>query len=244
MIDDGALQGIGEIYGFHNWPPLPTGTAACPDAAVMVANAQFFVKITGKGGHASQPEACADPVLAAASMICDVQDIVAREIAPQRSAVVGVSMVNAGTATNCIPDTASFAGTLRSDTAEGIDTLFQSLERRVMGLAAAHGVEAQCRLDKQYPATVNHPEQAEAMRRLIADELGEGCFRHQGIPIMGAEDFSYYLQKIPGAYFLLGSGAGDAIEPCHSPRFDFADDLIPLTARLWCRLAGIPEDVL
>jgi hippurate hydrolase len=242
MVEDGALAGIDEIFGFHNWPPIPFGRAAVPAGPLLASNAAFFIQLWGRGGHASQPEATIDPVVAAAALVQSAQTLVSRGTAPQDAAVVSVTRLRAGEATNVIPDSAELAGTIRAATTAQVRALYERLQQLAQHIAAAHGCRCELTYEPHYPATVNHSAQAARVAAHLDHLLPAGWSWTRGIPIMGAEDFSYYLEQIPGAYVLLGSGTeGVACEPCHSPRFDFDDRLTPIAARLWCRLAGLED---
>jgi hippurate hydrolase len=220
---------------------FPFGRAACVDGAILGANARFSIAITGRGGHASQPEACRDPVMAGALFIVNVQQVVSRRVAPQHAAVVSVTMFQAGDSGNIIPDQALLGGTIRALTLELRDELASRVEEVLLGTCKASGVDGRFEYEPNYPATINDPASAEAARTALRSPLGDGCLWTEAVPIMGAEDFSYYLEQIPGAFVLLGTGRdGTPVEPCHSPRFDYDDELIPVVIRPWARLAGAP----
>lgn len=240
MIDAGALDGIDAVFGYHNWPPLAAGTAACPLGPVMAANAEWTITITGRGGHASAPHDGIDPILCGANFVTAVQQVVSRLTAPQDAAVVSVTCFHAGTADNIIPDSAELVGTVRAGTTERRDALAAHVERILHATAAAAGATATFDYRPCYPATVNHAAEAERARLVLRAELGDAALIDAGMPLMAAEDFGAFLRVKPGAFILLGAGRpGAVIEGCHSPRFDFNDDLIPVVARLWARLAGL-----
>jgi len=240
MIDAGALNGIDAIFGYHNWPPLPFGSAACPLGPVMAANAEWTIVITGRGAHASTPQDGIDPIVCGAQFVSAVQQVVSRCTAPQDAAVVTVTCFHAGTADNIIPDAAELIGTVRAGTTEQRDALAAHVERILHATATACGATATFDYRPCYPATVNHAAEAEIARAAIRSELGSEQLIDAGMPLMAAEDFGAFLRVKPGAFLLLGAGRpGQQVEGCHSPRFDFNDDLIPLVARLWARLAGL-----
>ncbi len=242
MVEDGALDGVDAIYGWHNWPAIPHGKAVCPDGAVMAANGTFKITLTGRGGHASQPELCRDPVLAAASVTQALQQIVSRRLPAQRAAVVSVTSIDARSAETVIPDSAVIAGSIRlgsSSMREEVEGLIRDI---ASSTAQAYGVTANVELTPRYGATVNHAAQAGNMRAALANILGNDwqCGETR-VPIMASEDFSYYLNTIPGAFALIGSGQGTLQDyPCHNPRYDFRDSLIPDVARVFLQLAGAP----
>lgn len=242
MIEDGALDGIDFVFGWHNWPALTFGKLVCPDNIVMCGNGTFEIILNGEGGHASQPELCRDPVLAASAVTLALQQIVSRRIAPQKPAVISVASIEAPSAPTVIPSTAKIGGSIRvPDTAtrKQINELITEVATQT---AAAYGVETEVIHYPRYEATINHAEQAAFLRQQWQAEHGEeGLNTELLTPIMASEDFSYYLQKIPGAFALIGADDGPEHQAvCHSPFFDFNDRLIPVVTRLYARLVGAP----
>jgi amidohydrolase len=240
MIDDNALDGIDEIFGYHNWPPIAYGKAACVPGAIFAANGEWLATITGRGGHASQPHHCIDPIVAGAHFVTMAQQIVARQVSPQDAAVVSVTCFHGGTADNIIPDAVTLEGTVRAATTSLRDELARRTEMVMHAACTPSGATAAFTYRPCYPATVNHAASAGRAQIALQSVLGSEALANDGLPIMAAEDFGYYLTKIPGAYILLGAGRpGHTMEPCHSPRFDYNDDLIPVVVRLWSRLVGL-----
>lgn len=243
MIEDGALQGVDEIYGWHNWPAIPLGQAVCPDGTVMAGNGTFEIEVKGQGGHASQPELCRDPVLGAAAIVVALQHVVARRLPPQDATVLSVTSIEAPSAATVIPDTARIGGSFRIAQTHTRERLEQLIQDIATATAAAHDLACDVKVHPRYGATVNHPAQAERFRAALQDEFGEhGLSQTTAIPIMASEDFSYYLQEIPGAFALIGADDGlhEHQRPCHSPEYDFNDALIAQVARLYSRLVGAP----
>ena len=204
----------------------------------MAANGEWTAIIRGRACHAAAPQDGIDPVLTGAHFTVLAQQLVSRHTAPQEAAVVSVTCFHAGTADNIIPDTAELVGTVRAATTERREALVAGLRRTLDAACAASGARGELRYEPTYPATVNDPGEAARAREALDRVLGAGRGIVAGIPLMAAEDFSYYLQACPGAYILLGTGRD---EPCHSPRFDFDDGLIPVAIRLWSALAGLPN---
>jgi hippurate hydrolase len=240
MVEDGALADVSEVFGYHNWPPIPFGRAGCVPGTIFAANGEWSATINGRGGHASSPQHCIDPIVAGANFVSLVQQIVSRQISPQEAAVVSVTCFHGGTADNIIPDCVELVGTVRAATTELRDDLARRTEVVLQAACAPSGARGAFTYRPCYPATVNHPESARRAQEALVAVLGPDALANHGLPVMAAEDFGYYLTQIPGAYLLLGAGRpGAVMEPCHSPRFDFNDDLIPVVVRLWSRLVGL-----
>ena len=242
MIEDGALEGIDEIYGWHNWPAIPFGRMLCPDGLVMCGNGTFSINLKGTGGHASQPELCQDPVLAASAITLAMQQLVSRRLAPQQPAVVSITSIDAPSGPTVIPETARLGGSIRvpdEDTRNKVNTLITEIAEHT---ARSYGVACQVEIFPRYQATINHAEQARAGRAAWQALYGDDAVDTRlPVPVMASEDFSYFLREIPGAFALIGSDDGGDRHghPCHSPHYDFNDRLIPRVTRYFCRLVGI-----
>jgi len=242
MIEDGALEGVERIFGWHNWPALPEGTALCPDGPVMSGNGTFHMTIRGVGGHASQPEAARDPVLAAAAITLNLQQIVSRRLPPQAAAVVSVASIVADSAVTVIPDDVRLEGSIRLSDPRWRKPINDLIVEIAEHTAATYGVTAEVEIRGRYEATINHPEAAERYRSALRAELGAHCLEADLLlPLMASEDFSYYLNEIPGAFALIGmSDSGTYTAPCHSPDYQFNDRIIDPVMRVFCRLADLP----
>ncbi len=241
MVDGGALDAVDEVYGYHNWPTIPLGRAGCIPGALMAANGEFDLVIAGRGGHASMPHETIDPLVAAANVVVALQQVVSRQINPIDPAVISVTAIQGGSAYNVIPDSVKLMGTVRAVSTALRDELGQRAGKLATAVAEASGCRATFAYRPLYPATVNHPACAAIAAAALERVLGPGSVQTTNLPIMGAEDFAFYLQARPGCYLLLGSAVpGRAIEPCHSPRFDYNEALIPQVVRLWADIAGVP----
>ncbi|MDO7597641.1 MAG: N(2)-acetyl-L-2,4-diaminobutanoate deacetylase DoeB2 [Pseudomonadota bacterium] len=249
MIEDGALKGIDCIYGWHNWPALAYGEALCPDGPVMSGNGTFHITLKGKGGHASQPEMTHDPILAAAAVTLNLQQIVSRRLPPQTNAVVSVTSIDAISNVTVIPDKVKLEGSIRLSQPQWRAPINQLIEEITTATAKSYGVEADIEIRSRYEATINHPEPAGHYRVALQEEGSDYTTRSKLLmPLMASEDFSYYLNEIPGAFALVGM-AEDSEEgqkfsaPCHSPRYVFNDDVIEKVVKVFSRLAGaaVPE---
>ena len=246
MIADGLFERfpMEAIFGAHNWPGLAVGQFALAPGPVFASSNDFQITLSGKGAHGAMPNLGIDPVPAACQMVQAFQTIVTRNKRPLDTAVISVTMIHAGEATNVIPDTCTLGGTARTFTPEVLDLV----ERRMKAVAEATAAAFECGVEFQfkrnYPPTINHAAETDFARELLAEVVGPGNVLPFE-PTMGAEDFSYYLQHKPGCYFLIGNGdgghraGGHGLGPCmlHNPSYDFNDELIPLGATAWVRLA-------
>jgi len=247
MMNDGlfARFPVDAVFGMHNWPGYPAGHFGVREGPVMASSNVFRIRISGKGAHAALPHQGIDPVIIACQMVQGFQTIVTRSLNPTDPAVISVTMIHAGEATNVIPDAAEIQGTVRTFTVEVLD----HIERRMYAIAChtaeAFGAKVEFEFVRGYPPTINHAREAEFVRRVMCSIVGEaqvGRFE----PTMGSEDFAYFLRAKPGAYFYIGNGGGDhrsaghGLGPCvlHNPNYDFNDDVIPLGATLWVNLVA------
>jgi amidohydrolase len=235
MIEEGALDGVDGVFGLHLWQPLPTGSVGVIKGAMMAQSDEFSLVVRGKGGHGSMPHTAVDPILAASHIVVNVQTIVSRNVDPLKPCVVSFGTVSGGTVFNIIPTEVCLSGTVRS-----FDAAVQALaERRLreIGEETARALGASCSFDyvKGYPALVNHAGMVDFVTGVAAKILGEGCVKPIA-PIMGGEDFAYYLQKVPGSFFLFGAGDGCPF-PHHHPGFDIDERALPQAALLMASLA-------
>ncbi len=243
MIADGALDGVDAVFGWHNWPAIPFGRAVCPDGVVMAGNGTYRLTLRGAGGHASQPELCRDPVLAAAAVVQALQQVVSRRLPAQAATVLSITSIDARSNPTVIPDDAVIEGSFRIADDRDRDRLGELMTEIATATAAGYGVGCEVELFPRYGPTVNHAEEAACYRGALAAEFGtavlDGGTR---LPIMASEDFSYYLRERPGAFALVGAGGEETRHqvPCHSARYDFNDALIAPMARVYARLAGAP----
>ena len=237
MREEGALDGVARLFGVHNWPVFPVGTVGVRAGPMMAAAALFEMKVVGKGGHGSQPQEAKDPILAAAHIVAMAQSLVSRETHPLKPAVVTFGTVHGGTATNIIPDAVALSGTIRTFDDAQEDRIGARLEEMARGVAAAAGCALEYRYQRYYPVTSNHAAEAALVREVGEELFGPGSVSEEQLPTMGAEDFSYFLQERPGAYFFLGGGApGRTNSMCHSTTYDFNDDLLLPAIRVYLRI--------
>ena len=238
MIEDGLVDrwGIQEFYGLHNMPGLPLGHFAIRTGGMMAAADEFEITVTGKGGHAAQPQMGVDTMLAAAQIIVALQSVVARNVDPLKSGVVSCCVVDSdSSAHNVIPETVIIRGTARSLDAETRELQAAALSRVAENTAMAFGASAKVDYHYGYPITVNHTEATGHAITVAQAVAGADKVDPNTAPIMAAEDFSFMLEARPGAYIFLGNGESAAL---HHPQYVFADEAMPFGAS-W--LAGMAE---
>jgi hippurate hydrolase len=235
MIDDGLMErfGIDEVYGMHNMPGMPVGSFALRSGGFLASADTLEIEIEGVGGHAAFPHDCTDTVLAGAAVVQAVQQIVARNVDPLKSAVISVTCFNAGFTDNVIPQTAKLVGTVRALDPGVRDLLERRLNEVVPAAAAAYGATARVTYRREYPVTVNHPRQTAFAAEVAREVAGPARVDADRPPEMGAEDFSFMLEKRPGAMIFVGNGDSAQL---HHPAYDFADEAIPAGASYWVRL--------
>jgi amidohydrolase len=227
MIDDGVLEGVSVIGGMHLWSFVRAGVVQWRNGPVMASSDRFNVKFTGKGGHGAMPHLAVDPITAAANFVGAIQTITSRELNPIDTAVVSIGKLEAGETFNIIPNTADIIGTLRSFTPEVRSSMEERLRRIADGIASAYRCTAETTVTYLLPSVVNHPEATELLRQVAVDATGTDNVEESG-PLMVSEDFSFYLEKIPGTFFFIGAGneSKNTDYPHHSPRFDIDEDAL------------------
>ena len=245
MIKEGLFTRfpVDAVFGMHNWPGKPYGTFAVSAGPVMASSNEFKIVLKGKGGHAALPHNTLDPIPAACQLVQGFQTIISRNKKPIDAGVISVTMVHAGEATNVVPDTCELQGTVRTFSVEVLDLIEQRMRTMTESTALAYGWECTFEFVRNYPPTINTPDESAFARQVMRDIVGPEQVLVQE-PTMGAEDFAYMLMERPGCYVFIGNGEGDHREvghgggPCmlHNPSYDFNDALIPLGATYWVRL--------
>ncbi|OGB41106.1 MAG: amidohydrolase [Burkholderiales bacterium RIFOXYC2_FULL_59_8] len=246
MIKDGLFDKfpMDAVFGIHNWPGLQLGQFAASPGPVMASSNEFKITLHGKGGHAAMPHNALDPVPVACQLVQSFQTIISRNLKPIDAGVISVTMIHAGEATNVIPNRCELQGTVRTFSLAVLDQIEQRMQVMTEHLCAASGLRADFEFKRNYPPTINSAAEADFVRQVMADIVGADQVLAQE-PTMGAEDFSFMLQAKPGCYAFIANGDGDHRAlghgggPCmlHNPSYDFNDDLLPLGATYWVRLA-------
>ena len=231
MIDAGVLEDpkVDAAFGIHIAQEHPVGEIRLRSGPAMAAADRFQITIRGKGGHGAMPHISVDPIVIGAQIVTALQTLVSRSVDPTEEAVVTVGAFKAGEAFNVIPDTAELGGTVRTFNARNRDLLEERIGNLARGIAAAMGGEVEYRYVRGYPATVNDPEMAELVRGEAAKVVGEEGVREAPL-MMGAEDFSYFLEAVPGAFWFVGSKNADRglVWGHHHPRFDIDEAALPI----------------
>lgn len=227
MTEAGCLDGVDQVYGMHVWPGHPTGWFGTRPGPLMARPDVFSITVTGKGGHASAPQNCNDPILAASQLVTLLQGIVSRRIPPGERAVLSVTRFQAGSSYNIIPDTAFLQGTVRTLSEDTGDLVQTEMQRLVSGLAVSMNVRAELDYQRGYPVVVND---VPSTARTVAVLRGISANVDAGIdPVMAGEDFSYYLNKVPGCFIFMGCGpcGADGRGGLHNACFCLDEDCLP-----------------
>lgn len=245
MMRDGLFElfPMQAVYGMHNWPGLAAGQFALSAGPVMASSNEFKITIHGKGSHAALPHNGVDPVPVACQMVQAFQTIISRNKKPVDAGVISVTMIHTGEATNVVPDVCEMQGTVRTFSIEVLDLIEQRMREVAQHTCAAFGATCTFEFERNYPPTINHVAETAFAQQVMASIVGGANVVPQE-PTMGAEDFSYMLQAVPGAYCFIGNGEGahrahgHGEGPCtlHNPNYDFNDELIPLGGTYWVRL--------
>ncbi|MDV2683424.1 M20 family metallopeptidase [Alkalihalophilus lindianensis] len=233
MIEDGCLEGVDAIFGTHLWSTMPLGEIGYRRDAIMAAADRFEIEFHGRGGHGASPHETIDAIAVGTSVVQNLQHIVSRNVDPLKSAVLSVGSFHAGGAFNVIADRAKVVGTVRTFESEVQDMMIERLEQVTKGVCDAMGATYQFEYKKGYPAVINDPLETDRFVRVAIDLQGEELVKEMA-PVMGGEDFAYYLQHVPGTFFFTGAGNVDQgiIYPHHHPKFDFDESAMLVAGKL------------
>ena len=230
MIDDGLFEKFpcDAVFAIHNKPGLPLGMIATRPGALLAAADRWDLRITGKGGHAAHPHLSLDPLIVASNLVLSLQTIVSRNMDPFASSVVTVGFVKGGSAYNVIPTDAHVGGTTRTTTPEARKLIEARIREICEGAAKMYGVKIDVEYRHGYPPTINNAQRATFAIDVAAGVCGPHGVRDNVQASMGAEDFSYMLERVPGAMVWLGNGGEDGNGAgLHNSRYDFNDMAIP-----------------
>lgn len=246
MIKDGLFSKFpcDAVFGLHNWPGMPQGQFGVIPGPMMASSNEFKITLTGRGAHAALPQNGADPIYAATQLVNALQSIITRNKSPVHHAVLSVTQIHGGFTTNVIPNDAWIGGTVRTFTNASLDLIEQRLVEISHGIAQTFNCQVEIKFDRNYPALHNHPNETAIAVQVIEQHFGKENINTAIEPTMGAEDFAFMLEKVPGCYVFLGNGdglhrlAGHGLGPCdlHNPSYDFNDALIPVGTSYWIHL--------
>ena len=234
MIEEGVAEDVRQIFALHLWPGLKFGVAATKAGPIMAASDAFEIKIKGSGGHGAMPHLTTDAVAIAAQVVTALQTIVSREVDPVEPAVLTVGEIGAGSAFNIIPETARLGGTVRTLNAELRERMPERIEELARGVAKGMRGDVKLDYDFSYPVTSNDADAARLALGVTGELFGEERAVELDNPSMGAEDFAFFLEKVPGAFIWLGVGD---VSNLHTPQFSFEEEILPQGAALLVALA-------
>lgn len=240
MCEAGVLDDpeVSAVFALHCVPILPIGQIGIVSGAVMASSDIFRIRVVGLGSHAAIPHMGVDPIMVASQIVIAFQSIVSRSTDPLQSVVVTVGQFHAGTSSNIIPQTAEIEGTVRTLSQEVRENTLLRIEEIAKGVAEGLGAQAELEIIEGYPVLVNDQQATKLVVETATRALGAKAVYHPCPPVMAAEDFSYYAQRVPAAFWFLGicpPGVSD-YPVNHNPAFDFVDEAIPTGVRMHCEL--------
>jgi hippurate hydrolase len=239
MVEDGLFEKfpVEAVYGMHNMPGIPLGSFGTRTGAILTAMDLFEMRVSGVGTHAATPELGVDPIVVASQIVLGLQAVVSRELNPLMSVVLTITEFHAGTgALNNVPDHATLRGTARILNPEVRSSIEGRVRRIAEGIARAHRAEVELKYWQNYPPLVTDAAHTEFVVGIAGEVAGKDKVDPNYPPNMASEDFSFMLQKKPGAYVFIGNGPEDNGRILHNPLYDFNDEILPVGASYWVRL--------
>jgi amidohydrolase len=227
MIEDGALDGVDEVFGMHSMSLCPTGKIGIGAGPRMASCDMFKITVTGKGGHGSLPHLSIDAVLAASAIVMNLQSISSREVSPMEPVVVSVGKFVSGNRWNIIADEAVLEGTTRSFSYQLREELPKIIERIAKATAASYRAEAKLEYSYLTGPTINNEVSAERARKSVEKIMSKDAIVDMPVQT-GAEDFSEYVARVPGTFVLVGTASEekDTCYPNHHPKFNIDEDML------------------
>jgi hippurate hydrolase len=243
MIEDGLFDKypVESVYGMHNIPGMPVGSFAIKPGPIMAAFDIFNLKVIGRGGHAAMPQTTVDPIIVGAKIIDAFQAIISRSIDPQEPSVLSVTQFHGGDAYNVIPNQVEIKGCTRCFSPNVQKKLEDEMRQISESICKAYGADCEFHYEHRYPATINSEEEANLAGQVAQEIVGEQRVNLSPKPGMGSEDFAYMLQEKPGSYIWIGNGDGEGSCMIHNPGYDFNDEILPIGATYWVKMA---EEIL
>ena len=239
MVKDGLFDRFpcDAIFGMHNRPGLAVGKFQIRTGPMMAGGAYFDIAVNGRGAHGARPESGIDPVVVASHITTALQSIISRNVRPLDTAVLSVTQIHAGDAYNVIPERAFIKGTARAFDPRTMELIEQNMARLASGVASGFGATAELDFRTLFPPLVNDAAEAEFIADTAAGIVGNENVNRNGNLVMASEDFSFMLDRRPGAYIQIGNGDGLGGCEVHNPGYDFNDAALPFGATLFARLA-------
>jgi hippurate hydrolase len=239
MVEEGLFDRypMEAVYGMHNIPGMPVGTFAVKPGPMMAAFDIFELVVTGKGGHAAMPHLTIDPIVVGTKIVEAYQSIVSRSIDPQDPVVLSVTQFHAGDAFNIIPNKVSISGCTRCFSPRVQEKLEAQMKQVATEICRAYGATCEFKYERRYPPTVNSEIEAHLAGSVATELVGADSVNLNPKPAMGSEDFAYMLQEKPGAYIWIGNGDGEGSCMVHNPSYEFNDEILPIGATWWVKLA-------
>jgi len=243
MIEDGLFDKypVESVYGMHNIPGMPVGSFAIKPGPIMAAFDIFNLKVIGRGGHAAMPQTTVDPIIVGTKIIDAFQAIISRSIDPQEPSVLSVTQFHGGDAYNVIPNQVEIKGCTRCFSPNVQRKLEDEMRQISESICKAYGADCEFHYEHRYPATINSEEEANLAGQVAQGIVGEERVNLSPKPGMGSEDFAYMLQEKPGSYIWIGNGDGEGSCMIHNPGYDFNDEILPIGATYWVKMA---EEIL
>jgi amidohydrolase len=237
IIESEELRGVSAIFGGHVTHHYRVGEIMIADGVITSQSDRFIIDITGRGGHGARPHEATDAVVIAGLLITALQTLVSRHVNPIHPSVVTIGRVEAGTAANVIAEKGTLEGSIRTTVPEVREQLCRGIERMARAMADLHNASITVTLCEGYPPVVNTRREAEIAARAARQVVGDQGVMAMDHPSMGSEDFSYYLQQIPGCYVRFGARCGEAYTPLHSPAFDIDEQVLRVGAAFFDEVA-------
>jgi amidohydrolase len=238
MVEKGLLASAPRpcaVFALHGWPGIPAGAIAATAGAAMAAQDRFRITVRGRGGHGAVPHRAIDPIVTAAQIVGGLQTIVSRSLEPVAAGVVSVCTIHGGTTSNVIPDEVVMEGTTRYFDKKVQSLIRSRMEEVVRGICSSAGAEHGFEYNEGYIPLVNDPEKVNFLQTVVTSYLGENAWIPDLPQVMGAEDFAFYLAKVPGVFLRLG--LGEDSPALHSAEFDFNDKAIEAGITIMSALA-------
>jgi len=238
ILKSGVLGGVRAIFGGHVTHHYRTGEIMIAPGVITAQSDRFLIKVRGRGGHGARPHEATDAIVIAGLLITAIQTLVSREVNPVHPSVVTIGRVEAGSAANVIAEDATLEGTIRTTLPEVRAHLHRGLQRMCKAFGESHNARIEVHVSEGYPPVVNSARETEIARRAVTSALGDAAVAAMDYPSMGAEDFSFYLQQLPGCYVRFGARKrDDEYVPLHSPAFDIDENVLTVGAVFFDQVA-------